>query len=165
MTGKRDIVTFGCRLNAYESEVMRGHLDGLRLEDDIIVVNTCAVTAEAERQARQSIRRLRRDNPDARIVVTGCAAQIDPKAYAAMPEIDRVVGNTEKLEPGTWNAIGAAAGSESGRAPLSRYRMAATIAAPSVSFPTGVETVVPSPPDPSSIRCANWWRKGSRKWC
>ena len=91
------IVTFGCRLNAYESEVIRGALSESGVED-MVVVNTCSVTKEAERQARQAIRRARRDNPAAEIVVTGCAAQIDPGAYAAMPEVDRVLGNIEKLE-------------------------------------------------------------------
>lgn len=96
-----EIVTFGCRLNAREAEVMRLHAAG---RDDLVVVNTCAVTAEAERQARQAIRRARRARPDAHIVVTGCAAQIDPARYAAMPEVDRVVGNREKLRPGTFAA-------------------------------------------------------------
>ncbi len=90
------VLTFGCRLNAYESEVMRGLAGDAGLEDAVIV-NTCAVTAEAERQARQAIRKARRARPDARIIVTGCAAQIDPEAYAAMPEVDRVLGNAEKL--------------------------------------------------------------------
>jgi len=91
------VLTFGCRLNAYESEVMRGLARDAGLADTVIV-NTCAVTAEAERQARQAIRRARRTQPDARIVVTGCAAQIDPDGYAAMPEVDRVLGNAEKLQ-------------------------------------------------------------------
>lgn len=91
-----EIVTLGCRLNTFESEVMRGHSQGL---DNTVIVNTCAVTSEAERQARQTIRRLRRQRPDARIVVTGCAAQLHPEAFAAMPEVDRVLGNTEKLDP------------------------------------------------------------------
>ena len=91
-----DVVTFGCRLNAYESEVIRGHLRDADLSD-AVVVNTCAVTAEAERQARQAIRRIRRKRPDARIIVTGCAAQIDPDRYAAMDEVDQVLGNDEKL--------------------------------------------------------------------
>ena len=95
------IITFGCRLNTYESEVMRGHADAAGLAGAVIV-NTCAVTAEAERQARQAIRRARREAPDARIIVTGCAAQIDPAAWAAMPEVDRVIGNLEKLEPQTF---------------------------------------------------------------
>lgn len=91
------VITFGCRLNAYESEVMRGHAESAGLSDTILV-NTCAVTAEAERQARQAIRRARRDSPEARIIVTGCAAQIDPARWAAMPEVDRVLGNLEKLD-------------------------------------------------------------------
>jgi len=91
------ILTFGCRLNAYESEVMRGHAEAAGLSDTIIV-NTCAVTGEAERQARQAIRKARRENPEARIIVTGCAAQIDPQGYAAMAEVDRVLGNEEKLQ-------------------------------------------------------------------
>ena len=90
------LVTFGCRLNAYESEVMRGLAAEAGLKDAIIV-NTCAVTAEAERQARQAIRKARREHPDARIIVTGCAAQINPERFAAMPEVDRVLGNAEKL--------------------------------------------------------------------
>ncbi len=96
-----DIVTFGCRLNAHESEIMRNKALEAGLED-AVVVNTCAVTAEAVRQARQSIRRIRRDRPQARIVVTGCAAQTEPGTFAAMPEVDRVVGNTEKFEAKTW---------------------------------------------------------------
>jgi len=95
------LVTFGCRLNAFESEVMRGHAVAAGL-DDAIIVNTCAVTGEAERQARQAIRRARRENPNATLIVTGCAAQIDPARYAAMPEIDRVLGNAEKLDAAAW---------------------------------------------------------------
>jgi threonylcarbamoyladenosine tRNA methylthiotransferase MtaB len=94
-----EVITFGCRLNAYESEVIRGHAAGLA---DTVIVNTCAVTAEAERQARQAIRRARRRAPGARIVVTGCAAQIDPARYAAMPEVDQVLGNAEKLRPESY---------------------------------------------------------------
>lgn len=92
-----EIVTFGCRLNTYESEVMREHARTAGLEN-AIVFNTCAVTAEAERQARQAIRRARREHPDATIIVTGCAVQIDPAGFAAMPEVDRILGNEEKLE-------------------------------------------------------------------
>jgi len=91
-----EIITFGCRLNSFESEVMRGQARAAGLANAVIV-NTCAVTAEAERQARQAIRRARRRHPEARILVTGCAAQIDPARYAAMPEVDRVLGNEEKL--------------------------------------------------------------------
>ncbi len=92
-----EVITFGCRINAYESEVIRRHAGAAGLTDTV-VVNTCAVTAEAERQARQTIRRTRRRRPDARIIVTGCAAQISPQAYAAMDEVDQVLGNSEKLE-------------------------------------------------------------------
>jgi threonylcarbamoyladenosine tRNA methylthiotransferase MtaB len=91
------IVTFGCRLNVYESEVMRAKIDESGLKD-AIVFNTCAVTAEATRQARQAIRKARRDNPHARIIVTGCAAQIDPQSFAQMSEVDLVLGNEEKLK-------------------------------------------------------------------
>jgi threonylcarbamoyladenosine tRNA methylthiotransferase MtaB len=91
------IVTFGCRLNAQESALIAG-----LASDDVIVVNTCAVTGEAERQARQAIRRLKREQPHKRIVVTGCAAQLHPERFAAMPEVARVVGNAEKLRAETW---------------------------------------------------------------
>jgi threonylcarbamoyladenosine tRNA methylthiotransferase MtaB len=95
------VLTFGCRLNAYESELIRGHAADLT---DTIIVNTCAVTAEAERQARQAIRRAARDRPGARIVVTGCAAQIDPAAWAGLPGVHRVLGNEDKLKPESWAA-------------------------------------------------------------
>ena len=94
-----DVVTFGCRLNIAESAAIRRAAAG---HGDAVVVNTCAVTAEAVRQARQSIRRLKRERPGARIVVTGCAAQVEPEAFAAMPEVARVLGNTEKLDPRAW---------------------------------------------------------------
>jgi len=90
------VITFGCRLNAYESAVMRDLAARAGLEDAVIV-NTCAVTAEAERQARQAIRKARRARPGATIIVTGCAAQIAPERFAAMPEVDRVIGNAEKM--------------------------------------------------------------------
>ena len=98
-----EIVTFGCRLNTVESEAMRRAADEAGLKDAVIV-NTCAVTAEAVRQARQSIRRLKRENPDARIVVTGCAAQTEPATFADMPEVARVVGNGDKADTGAWAA-------------------------------------------------------------
>jgi threonylcarbamoyladenosine tRNA methylthiotransferase MtaB len=98
-----DVVTFGCRLNAYESEVIRHAANATGL-DGAVVVNTCAVTAEAVRQARQTIRRIRRERPAAQVVVTGCAAQTEPKLFAAMAEVDRVVGNTEKLDARLWRA-------------------------------------------------------------
>ena len=103
-----DLVTFGCRLNAYESEVIRREAEAAGLAEgglaDTIVVNTCAVTAEATRQARQAIRKLARERPGARIVVTGCAAQVEPARFRAMPEVDRVLGNAEKLDPRAWRA-------------------------------------------------------------
>ena len=91
------VVTFGCRLNAYESEVMKDHARYHGLTNTIIV-NTCAVTNEAERQGRQAIRRMKRQYPNAKIIVTGCSAQINPEVYAEMPEVDRVLGNTEKMQ-------------------------------------------------------------------
>jgi threonylcarbamoyladenosine tRNA methylthiotransferase MtaB len=94
-------LTLGCRLNAYESEVMRGHAEAAGLTDAVIV-NTCAVTSEAVRQARQAIRRARRERPDASIIVTGCAAQIDPTSFAEMPEVTRVIGNAEKMKAETF---------------------------------------------------------------
>jgi len=96
-----EIVTFGCRLNAYESEVMKD-LAGQAGLTDTVIVNTCAVTAEAERQARQTVRRLRREKPNARIIVTGCAAQVKPEQFAAMPEVDRILGNEEKLQAASY---------------------------------------------------------------
>ncbi|HYM01305.1 MAG TPA: radical SAM protein, partial [Stellaceae bacterium] len=99
-----DIVTFGCRLNAFESEVIRGRAAAAGLADAVIV-NTCAVTAEAERHARQAIRRARRARPETRIIVTGCAAQIDPARYAAMPEVDQVLGNEEKLDAASYGEV------------------------------------------------------------
>jgi threonylcarbamoyladenosine tRNA methylthiotransferase MtaB len=99
-----EVLTFGCRLNAAESEVIRRHAAAANVTD-AVVVNSCAVTGEAVRQARQAIRRARREQPDARIVVTGCAAQIDPAGFAAMHEVDRVVGNEEKLAADTWRDL------------------------------------------------------------
>jgi len=91
-----EIITFGCRLNAFESEVIRRAAIAAGL-GDAVIVNTCAVTAEAERQARQAIRRARRRHPEATIIVTGCAAELTPERYAALPEVDRVLGNRAKL--------------------------------------------------------------------
>lgn len=101
MSKAPEIVTFGCRLNTYESEVMRAHAENANMED-VIIFNTCAVTKEAERQARQAIRKARRKNPDAKIIVTGCAAQIDPEGFGGMDEVDRVIGNDEKLKAESW---------------------------------------------------------------
>ncbi|WP_417742946.1 tRNA (N(6)-L-threonylcarbamoyladenosine(37)-C(2))-methylthiotransferase MtaB [Salipiger sp.] len=96
--------TLGCRLNAYETEAMKALAEEAGV-GDAVVVNTCAVTAEAVRKARQEIRRLRRENPEARVIVTGCAAQIDPDSFAAMDEVDAVIGNTEKMSPDTWAGL------------------------------------------------------------
>ena len=104
------IITLGCRLNAYESDVVRENAAQAGL-DDAIIVNTCAVTAEAVRQATKTIRRLRRDNPSARIIVTGCAAQIEPERFAALSEVDYVIGNAEKMRPQTFARL-STAGSE-----------------------------------------------------
>ena len=100
------VQSFGCRLNIWESEVISRHGEEAGLADTIII-NTCAVTAEAEKQARQAVRRQRRDHPDSRIVVTGCAAQIDPASWQAMAEVDAVIGNYEKLQPYTWQKLAA----------------------------------------------------------
>ena len=106
-----DILTFGCRLNAWESEVMRkpAREQGLT---NAILVNTCAVTNEAVRQARQHIRRARRDNPDAQIIVTGCAAQVDPDMFGKMPEVNRVIGNDDKLKAETFKPADLLGGTE-----------------------------------------------------
>jgi threonylcarbamoyladenosine tRNA methylthiotransferase MtaB len=98
--------TLGCRLNAYETEAMRELATAAGLQNAVIV-NTCAVTAEAVRKAKQDIRRLSRDNPGAQIIVTGCAAQTEPETFAAMSEVTRVIGNTEKMKPETWAGMGA----------------------------------------------------------
>jgi threonylcarbamoyladenosine tRNA methylthiotransferase MtaB len=122
-----DLVTFGCRLNAYESEVMRVQAQAAGLADaatDTIVVNTCAVTAEATRQARQAIRKLRRERPQARIVVTGCAAQVEPARFRDMPEVDRVLGNGEKLLENSWRDTVALFGRRPGRVPEREEKVA-----------------------------------------
>lgn len=102
-----DVVTFGCRLNAFESDVIRREAESAGLQDTI-VVNTCAVTNEAVAQARQTIRKLRRDRPDARIVVTGCAAQTQTQMFAQMVEVDRVLGNDDKMRSAAWRDTRAA---------------------------------------------------------
>jgi threonylcarbamoyladenosine tRNA methylthiotransferase MtaB len=101
-----EVVTFGCRLNLFESEAIKARAAEAQLRD-AVVVNTCAVTAEAVRQSRQAIRRLKREKPQARILVTGCAAQIEPQTYAAMPEVDAVIGNAEKLSAQAYADFGA----------------------------------------------------------
>src|SRR5580698_3457440 len=104
-----DVITFGCRLNAFESEVVRGEAERAGLKDTI-VINSCAVTNEAVAQARQSIRRLKRERPQARIVVTGCAAQTQSRMFADMAEVDRVVGNDDKMRAEAWRAAATALG-------------------------------------------------------
>lgn len=105
------VITLGCRLNSYESEVMRGHAEASGLTGAIIV-NTCAVTSEAVRTARQTIRRAAKDHPDAPIIATGCAAQIDPQMFADMPEVTRVIGNHEKMQADTWAPVDLLGGTE-----------------------------------------------------
>ncbi len=100
-----DVVTFGCRLNAYEFEIIRRNADAAGIGDvagDTVIVNTCAVTSEAVRQAKQTIRRIARERPGVRIVVTGCAAQIEPGTFAALPNVGRVIGNEEKVDAKVW---------------------------------------------------------------
>ena len=104
MTQAPQTISFGCRLNTYESEVMRNHAAQAGLTNAVIV-NTCTVTAEAERQARQAIRKLRREQPDAKIIVTGCAVQVHAARFAAMPEIDHVIGNDVKLDAATFQTL------------------------------------------------------------
>src|ERR1700758_4045514 len=102
-----EVITFGCRLNAFESEVIAREADSAGL-DQTIVINSCAVTNEAVAQARQSIRRLKRERPEARIVVTGCGAQTQAKMFADMEEVDRVVGNDDKMRGQAWRDARAA---------------------------------------------------------
>ena len=172
--------TFGCRLNAYETEAMKGLAEAAGV-GDVVVVNSCAVTAEAVRQARQRIRRLRQANPEARVVVTGCAAQTEPGTFAAMPEVDLVLGNAEKLRPEAWAQAcrrrerrggrrhhGGArgrrrrwwTGSARGRGPMCRCRTAATTAAPSASSPTGGATRAACRRRRWSSRSRGWWTAG-----
>lgn len=101
-TDSTKVITLGCRLNAYESDVIAGHARDMDLRG-AVVINTCAVTGEAVRQSRQAVRKARKESPHAQIIVTGCAAQIDPKAFANMPEVDRVIGNSEKMLAGTFD--------------------------------------------------------------
>ena len=103
-----EVLTFGCRLNAYESEVIKREADAAGLgsiDGGAVVINTCAVTAEAVRQARQAIRKARRENPQARIIVTGCAAQTEPGTFDAMDEVDLILGNEEKLKAQNYRAL------------------------------------------------------------
>ena len=102
---KAKVITFGCRLNTYESEIIKNHAINAGL-DDTVVFNTCAVTAEATRQAKQAIRRTRRENPNVKIIVTGCAAQVDPAQFSQMDEIDQILGNEEKLTAHSYQDFG-----------------------------------------------------------
>jgi threonylcarbamoyladenosine tRNA methylthiotransferase MtaB len=139
-----EVITFGCRLNAYESELIAAKAKAAGLADAVIV-NTCAVTAEAERQARQAIRKARRARPGATLIVTGCAAQIAPAKWAAMAEVDGVVGNVEKLEERTYSPSpwGEGAGGEGEDLRTLRSR-------DQNSPPFGSERYFPSPPAPSA---------------
>jgi threonylcarbamoyladenosine tRNA methylthiotransferase MtaB len=169
---RREVITLGCRLNTYESEIVGQHLDSAGLEDTV-VINTCAVTAEAVRQARQTIRRVRRDNPGARVIVTGCAAQIEPETFARMAEVDHVIGNTEKLDAATYRALQKGFGTDElervrvndimsvtetaghlidAQGRMSRSRTAATTAAHSASFRSVAARRGP-------CRWATWWRR------
>jgi len=118
-----EVVSFGCRLNTYESEVIRAAAFQAGLEDAVIF-NTCGVTAEALRQARQAIRRARRNRPGARLVVTGCAAQLEPRAFAAMGEVDCVLGNGEKLKPASYAGLAREAAPRISVAPAAELKLA-----------------------------------------
>ena len=100
-----NVVTFGCRLNTYESQLIERYAKVAKVQN-VVIFNSCAVTSEAERQLRQAIRKAKRSNPDAKIIVTGCAAQISPEKYASMQEVEHVIGNDEKLKQGTYASIG-----------------------------------------------------------
>ncbi len=176
-----DVVTFGCRLNTYESEIIKREADRAGVHD-AVVVNTCAVTAEAVRQAKQAIRRISRERPDARIVVTGCAAQAQPEVFAAMPEIARVAGNEEKLDARLWQANGkvavadimavkddAAARDRCDRRPRPRFRAGAERLRPPLHL-------LHHPVRPRQFafarrwrtwwrRCGGWWRTATARWC
>jgi len=96
-----EVITFGCRLNTYESQVIKQNAANEKLKN-VIVFNTCAVTSEATRQAKQAIRKARKNNPDSKIIVTGCAVQYSPEEFVDMPEIDQILGNEEKLDPASY---------------------------------------------------------------
>jgi threonylcarbamoyladenosine tRNA methylthiotransferase MtaB len=132
-----DVVSFGCRLNAHESEIVAQRAAEAGV-DDVVVVNTCAVTKEAVAQARQTIRRLRRERPERRIVVTGCAAQTQPEMFAAMDEVDRVIGNDDKLHHQSWHATRAAfanSDATAGKIAVSDIMVAASVPAANVVTP------------------------------
>ena len=104
MTKKAEIITFGCRLNIYEGEIIKNHLNDNNIQN-VTIINSCAVTAEAEKKVAYEIRKEKRINPENKIVVTGCAAQINPKKYDAIEEVDLVLGNKEKLLSGVWSNL------------------------------------------------------------
>src|SRR5437763_5773362 len=134
-----DIITLGCRLNAFESGVIERLASDAGLRD-AVVVNTCAVTAEAERQARQAIRRARREQPEARIIVTGCAATLDPSRYAALAEVDLVLDNNAKLRPESYIGIDPhppLADTSGSPSPAVRERVGSGAAVPSLSRTAG----------------------------
>ena len=180
------VITLGCRLNTFESEVMRRHAEAAGIEDAIIV-NTCAVTGEAVRQAAQTVRKLRRDKPEARIIVTGCAAQIEPERFADMPEVDHVIGNAEKMRGETFEGLSTSSSERVqvndimsvrecaphmidgiclANARLScRFKMAAIIAARFASFHSGAAPHARCPLETWSHRCAAWSKAATRKSC
>src|SRR5438132_14151105 len=127
-----EVVTFGCRLNAFEAEVIRREAEGAGLSDTI-VINSCAVTNEAVAQARQSIRKLKRERPGARIVVTGCAAQTQSEMFAGMIEVDRVVGNDDKMRSEAWHEARASFDSGFGVATAGKIAVADIMAVPEMA--------------------------------
>jgi threonylcarbamoyladenosine tRNA methylthiotransferase MtaB len=179
-----EVVTFGCRLNAYESESMRAQAEAAG-HQDLVIVNTCAVTAEATRQARQSIRKLAREHPGKRIVVTGCAAQVEPESFVALPGVTQVVGNDAKMKAETWNRLALGGGEKvqvndifsvretalhlidgmRAPAPSCRCRTAATTAARSASSLTGAGTRGRFPWERPSIRSIRSSSTARARWC
>ncbi|MCC7427543.1 MAG: tRNA (N(6)-L-threonylcarbamoyladenosine(37)-C(2))-methylthiotransferase MtaB [Alphaproteobacteria bacterium] len=142
-TASPHMVTLGCRLNAHESAIMRGQAEAAGL-GDAVIINSCAVTAEAERQSRKAVRQARREHPGARIIVTGCAAQLAPARYAAMAEADAVLGNAEKLRPESWRAL-AESGARRGHGPAP-VRVSDIMAAPAITgAPAAAAAWAPSP--------------------
>jgi threonylcarbamoyladenosine tRNA methylthiotransferase MtaB len=162
----------GCRLNAYETEAMKDLAQQAGLENAVIV-NTCAVTAEAVRKARQDIRKLRKANPNARLIVTGCAAQTEPDTFAKMAEVDAVIGNTEKMVGATWQGLAADFIGESEAVqvddimsvPMFRSRTVATIAVHFVSSHLGGAIRVRYQPAWWWIRSSGWSTKGLMRSC
>ncbi len=170
----------GCRLNQYELEAMKELAEGAGLRD-AVVINTCAVTAEAVRKARQDIRKLRKANPDARLIVTGCAAQTEPATFTAMPEVDAVIGNTEKMLGETWQGLAADFIGETealqvddimsvtetaghlAAVPMCRFKTAVITAAPFASFPMVAAIPALSRRVWSWTRSSGWWTRDLTK--